>query len=101
MANGVGTVSNPTPSRTVIVVPFVVSFHLDATQVSASLLGGRVQFLEHLLCLKKANQSDCVEHPFGTDLCRAPQFGGTSPGQLVINRRVTDLAKAFQKDAGL
>jgi hypothetical protein len=39
-------------------------FHWDVTPVSESLLGRRVQFLENLLCFKRANPGDCVEHPF-------------------------------------
>jgi hypothetical protein len=43
-------------------------FHWDVTHVSEILLRRRVQFLEHLLRFKRANQDDCVEQLFGTDI---------------------------------
>ena len=43
-------------------------FHCDATHASASLLGQRMRFLEHLLCFKGLINAMVLSIPFGTAL---------------------------------
>jgi hypothetical protein len=41
-------------------------FHGDETEVSASLQGQKMPFLEDLLCFKRAHHDIGIEYPFGT-----------------------------------